>query len=96
MLPQSIRRGVSLSARAMERHKGTVKWFNDKKGFGFISSEAGEDIFVHQSTIKADGFRALRENMAVSFDLVTENGKRAAKDVTNVDGTPIKLRTSSN
>ena len=92
MLSQSVRRGFFVSARALERTKGTVKWFNDKKGFGFISPESGDDVFVHQSHIKADGFRALRENMQVSFEVTIENGKRSAKDVTNTDGSPIQLR----
>jgi len=93
MLSQSVRRSFFLSARGLERSKGTVKWFSDKKGFGFVTSESGEDIFVHQSNIKADGFRALRQDTEVSFELVTENGKKAAKDVTNLDGSPIKLNT---
>ena len=74
----------------MERSKGTVKWFNDKKGYGFITPESGEDIFVHQTNIKSEGFRALRDNMPVAFNLVVENGKRCAKEVTNPDGSPVK------
>jgi CspA family cold shock protein len=49
---------------------GTVKWFNESKGFGFISPEGGgKDVFVHFSAIKADGFRTLAEGQAVSFDV---------------------------
>ena len=49
---------------------GTVKWFNESKGFGFISpSEGGKDVFVHFSAIKADGFRTLAEGQAVTFDV---------------------------
>jgi cold shock CspA family protein len=92
MLSQSVRRGFFVSARSLERSKGTVKWFNDKKGFGFISPETGEDVFVHQSNVQADGFRALRENMSVSFEVIMENGKRCAKDVTNPDGSKIQIR----
>lgn len=49
---------------------GTVKWFNDAKGFGFISQENGEDVFVHFSAIQADGFRSLAEGDHVEFDVV--------------------------
>ena len=49
---------------------GTVKWFNNAKGFGFIApEEGGEDVFVHFSAIKADGYKTLREGQAVSFDV---------------------------
>jgi CspA family cold shock protein len=50
-----------------ERETGTVKWFNDSKGFGFISREAGEDVFVHHSNIEGGGFRSLSENQRVEF-----------------------------
>jgi cold shock protein len=51
--------------------KGTVKWFNDAKGFGFISRENGDDVFVHHSAIQAEGFRSLQEGQAVQFKVVT-------------------------
>ena len=48
---------------------GTVKWFNDAKGFGFISRESGEDVFVHHSAIQTGGFRSLQEGQRVQFDV---------------------------
>jgi len=50
--------------------QGTVKWFNDAKGYGFISRQNGEDVFVHFSAIQAGGFRSLREGQAVQFNVV--------------------------
>jgi cold shock protein len=52
------------------RTSGNVKWFNDAKGFGFITSENGEDVFVHFSSIQGSGFRSLAECAAVEFDVV--------------------------
>jgi cold shock protein len=51
--------------------KGTVKWFNDAKGFGFISRENGDDVFVHFSAIQTEGFRSLQEGQAVEFKVAT-------------------------
>ena len=50
--------------------KGTVKWFNDSKGFGFIEYEDGDDVFVHFSAIQDDGFKSIAEGQKVSFDVV--------------------------
>ncbi|HPC74456.1 MAG TPA: cold-shock protein [Syntrophales bacterium] len=54
--------------------EGRVKWFNEKKGFGFIESDEGGDIFVHYSAIQSPGFRTLTENQRVSFDV--EQGQK--------------------
>jgi cold shock protein len=50
--------------------KGTVKWFNAAKGYGFITPESGEDVFVHFSAIQMDGYKSLTEGQAVEFDVV--------------------------
>ena len=64
--------------------EGTVKWFNPEKGYGFISQNDGEDLFVHFSEIKMDGFKTLDEGQAVQFDVPTgQHGKRQASNVTN-------------
>ena len=55
-------------------NKGTVKWFNNQKGYGFISDEQGNDVFVHYSGIAAEGFKSLEEGQAVEFE-VTEGEK---------------------
>jgi cold shock protein len=66
----------------MMRTRGTVKWFNDQKGFGFITPEDGsKDCFVHHSAIQADGFRSLAEGAMVEFDLVQGTKGPAAENV---------------
>ncbi len=61
------------------RVTGTVKWFNDAKGYGFLAREDGEDVFVHYSAISGSGFRSLNEGQAVEFDVVDgPKGKQAA------------------
>ena len=63
--------------------KGTVKWFSESKGYGFITKEEGGDIFVHHSAIQGTGFKTLMENDKVEFDIVqTEKGEAAANVTT--------------
>jgi CspA family cold shock protein len=62
--------------------KGTVKWFNAEKGYGFLQVEGGEDVFVHFSAIQGDGFKTLDEGQAVEFDITDGNrGPQAANVV---------------
>jgi CspA family cold shock protein len=66
------------------RTSGNVKWFNDAKGFGFITSENGDDVFVHFSAIQGNGFRSLAEGAAVEFDVVQGPKGLQASNVTPV------------
>lgn len=61
---------------------GTVKWFNGEKGFGFITSEDGKDVFVHYSQIQKDGYRTLEEGEKVQFDIVDSAKGPQAENVT--------------
>jgi cold shock protein len=62
-------RGVSLTREVQSMAQGTVKWFNDAKGYGFISQEGGEDVFVHFNAIQAQGFKSLSEGDRVEFEV---------------------------
>ncbi|MDQ1271549.1 MAG: cold shock protein [Planctomycetota bacterium] len=60
---------------------GTVKWFNDKKGFGFISQDNGDDVFVHQTSIQGEGFRTLAEGDKVEFEVIKDQKGYKATNV---------------
>ena len=64
--------------------RGTVKWFNEKKGFGFIQQEGGPDVFVHFSAIKGDGFKTLAEGQEVEFEIIQDAKGAKAQNVIRV------------
>jgi CspA family cold shock protein len=65
--------------KVSEKETGTVKWFNDAKGFGFISRESGDDVFVHHTAIQMEGFKTLREEQQVEFSV--EQGDKGLQAV---------------
>lgn len=64
-----------------EREKGTVKWFNPKKGYGFVSRSDGDDVFVHFTSITGDGYRTLEEGEQIEFEVTTSQKGLEAKDI---------------
>ena len=68
----------------MARSTGTVKWFNESKGFGFIASEAGQDVFVHYSAISGSGFKTLAEGQRVEFNVKPGQKGPQAQNVTGL------------
>src|SRR3982751_1370303 len=68
--PRSRQRHIQAKELSITMETGTVKWFNDAKGYGFISRQNGEDVFVHFSAIQSGGFRSLQEGQQVQFDVV--------------------------
>ncbi|GMP64233.1 hypothetical protein CsSME_00025610 [Camellia sinensis var. sinensis] len=77
------------------RRTGVVKWFNDQKGFGFITpDDGGEDLFVHQSSIRSEGFRSLGDGETVEFVIESGgDGRTKAADVTGPDEGPVQGST---
>ncbi len=65
-------------------NKGIVKWFNAEKGFGFITVNGGDDVFVHFSSIQGDGYKSLEEGQAVSFEITQGNRGPQASNVTRI------------
>ena len=71
---QAIVNTIARKNSEVSKMKGTVKWFNNQKGYGFISDEAGNDVFVHYSGLNMEGYKTLEEGQAVEYDL-TEGAK---------------------
>jgi CspA family cold shock protein len=67
------------------RHRGSVKWFSEAKGYGFIREDSGEEFFVHHSAIQADGYRTLSEGQMVEFESVEGQKDRHAANVVKID-----------
>ena len=83
--PRSVSAHLRGQDKELKMAQGSVKWFNPEKGYGFISQENGEDLFVHYSEIKMDGFRTLEDGQKVSFDVVEGNdGKMQASNVKKI------------
>jgi cold shock protein len=75
----TLARRLSEGGERAMRKRGTVKWFNEAKGFGFIQQAGGEDVFVHYSAIQGEGFKTLAEGQVVEFEIVEgPKGKQAA------------------
>ena len=73
----------------MAQYKGTVKWFNNAKGFGFLGREGGADVFVHYSSIQSDGYKSLKEGDEVEFDIIEGSKGPQADHVMRInDGPP--------
>jgi CspA family cold shock protein len=77
-----IHRTTGQSKRKMAQYTGTVKWFNNAKGFGFLGRDGGPDVFVHYSAIQADGYRGLKEGEEVEFDIIQGTQGPQADQVT--------------
>jgi CspA family cold shock protein len=80
---------------SMDRARGVVKWFNDSKGFGFITSPSGEDVFVHYSAITGEGFKTLAEGQEVEFEMQTGPKGLQAQNVTKLSNAPALHNSNS-
>ncbi len=75
---------LAIQVNSMSKTNGTVKWFNETKGFGFIEREDGPDVFVHFSSIQGDGFKTLADGQKVEFDVTDGQKGPQAENVTPV------------
>lgn len=66
-------------------YQGTVKWFNSEKGYGFITTSEGKDVFAHYSAINAEGYKSLTQGQTVSFDIIEEANKTRASNITVIE-----------
>ena len=78
-------KGYWLSPGGIGMSTGKVKWFNSEKGYGFITSEDGKDVFGHYSSINSEGFKTLEEGQTVTYDVVESDRGQQANNVTVVD-----------
>ena len=86
---QSVQRQMCIRDSIMsERQSGSVKWFDSSKGFGFIQREGQDDVFIHYSAIRGDGFRSLEEGQRVEFETVTSPKGLQARDVVVIGTAP--------
>jgi CspA family cold shock protein len=86
MLPNCRERfQVGTEKVPMAQYKGTVKWFNNAKGYGFLGRENGPDVFVHYSSIQLDGYKSLKEGDEVEFDVIQGEKGPQADNVTRAD-----------
>jgi cold shock protein len=70
----------------MDRLSGTIKWFSDAKGYGFIQREGGDDVFVHHTAIEGRGFKTLKEGERVEFEMIEEEQGSKAHNVVRLEG----------
>ncbi|VAW59931.1 Cold shock protein of CSP family [hydrothermal vent metagenome] len=75
-------KGISIMS---DRVTGTVKWFNNSKGYGFIERDTGDDVFVHFRAIRGDGFRTLKDGQKVEFNLIDSQKGLQAEDVSDLE-----------
>ncbi len=79
----------------MARITGTVKWFNNTKGYGFISQHSGADVFVHYSSIREKGYKTLREGETVEFDIKMGPRGPQAENVARLESQPLQQQQAS-
>jgi cold shock protein len=78
----------------MDRLSGTIKWFSDAKGYGFIQREGGDDVFVHHTAIEGRGFKTLKEGERVEFEMIEEEQGSKAHNVVRLEGEGGRRRAS--